>query len=76
MDTVVLSVFRLLVGAALFFFVPGFFLTAVLFPKKQDLQSLERISVAVIISVRTLNVCAGGGVRDGSVRALAAPSAV
>src|ERR1035437_2105627 len=51
MDTVVLSVFRLLIGAALFFFVPGFFLTVVLFPKKQDLRSLERTSVAVITSV-------------------------
>jgi uncharacterized membrane protein len=51
MDTVVLSVFRLLIGAALFFFVPGFFLTVALFPKKQDLRSLERISVAVITSV-------------------------
>jgi uncharacterized membrane protein len=51
MDTVVLSVFRLLIGVALFFFVPGFFLTVVLFPKKQDLRSLERTSVAVITSV-------------------------
>jgi uncharacterized membrane protein len=51
MDTVVLSVFRLLIGAALFFFVPGFFLTVALFPKKQDLRSLERVSVAVITSV-------------------------
>ena len=51
MDTVVFSVFRLLIGVALFFFVPGFFFTVVLFPKKQDLRSLERVSVAVIISV-------------------------
>jgi uncharacterized membrane protein len=51
MDTVVFSVFRLLIGAALFFFVPGFFLTVVLFPRKQDLRSLERASVAVITSV-------------------------
>jgi uncharacterized membrane protein len=51
MDTVVLSVFRLLIGAALFFFIPGFLLTVVLFPKKQDLRSLERVSAAVITSV-------------------------
>ncbi len=51
MDTVVLSVFRLLIGVALFFFIPGFFLTVVLFPKKQELRSLERVSVAVITSV-------------------------
>ena len=51
MDTVVLSVFRLLIGVPLFFFVPGFFFTVVLFPKKQDLRSLERVSVAVITSV-------------------------
>ncbi|MGZ4847284.1 MAG: DUF1616 domain-containing protein [Halobacteriota archaeon] len=51
MDSVVLSFFRLLIGAALFFFVPGFFLTVALFPKKQDLRSLERISVAVITSL-------------------------
>ena len=51
MDTVVLSVFRLLMGAALFFFIPGFLLTVVLFPKQQDLRSLERISAAVITSV-------------------------
>lgn len=51
MDTVVLSVFRLLIGAALFFFLPGFFLTVALFPKKQDLQTLERVTVAVITSV-------------------------
>ncbi|MGP8011634.1 MAG: DUF1616 domain-containing protein [Halobacteriota archaeon] len=51
MDTVVLSVFRLLMWAALFFFIPGFLLTVVLFPKQQDLRSLERISAAVITSV-------------------------
>jgi uncharacterized membrane protein len=51
MDPVVFSVFRLLIGVALFFFVPGFFFTIVLFPKKQDLRSLERVSVAVITSV-------------------------
>jgi uncharacterized membrane protein len=51
MDTVVLSVFRLLIGAALFFFIPGFLLTVVLFPGKQDLRSLERVSAAVITSV-------------------------
>ncbi|MGD0172366.1 MAG: DUF1616 domain-containing protein [Halobacteriota archaeon] len=51
MDTVILSVFRLLIGAALFFFVPGFLLTVVLFPRKQDLRSLERVSVAVITSI-------------------------
>jgi uncharacterized membrane protein len=50
-DTVVLSVFRLLMGAALLFFIPGFLLTVVLFPKQQDLRSLERISAAVITSV-------------------------
>lgn len=51
MDTVILSVFRLLIGAAMFFFVPGFLLTVVLFPRKQDLRSLERISAAVITSI-------------------------
>jgi uncharacterized membrane protein len=51
MDTVVLSTFRLLVGAVLFFFAPGYLLSVVLFPRKHDLRSLERISVAVITSV-------------------------
>jgi len=51
MDTIVLLVFRLLIGVALFFFVPGFLLTVVLFPKKQELRSLERVSAAVITSV-------------------------
>ena len=58
MDTVVLSIFRLLIAAALFFFVPGFLLTVVVFPKKQDLRSLERVSAAVIMSL-LVSIAAG-----------------
>jgi uncharacterized membrane protein len=51
MDTVVLSVFRLVIGAAFFFFIPGFILTVLLFPRKTDLNGLERVLVAVITSI-------------------------
>jgi uncharacterized membrane protein len=51
MDTVVLSVFRLVIGVAFFFFIPGFILTVLLFPRKTDLNGLERVAVAVITSV-------------------------
>ena len=48
---VVLSVFRLVIGAALFFFIPGYILTVLLFPRKQDLYGLERALIAVITSI-------------------------
>ncbi|HYA32770.1 MAG TPA: DUF1616 domain-containing protein [Candidatus Bathyarchaeia archaeon] len=51
MDTVVLSIFRSFFAIALLFFVPGFCLTVLLFPRKQALRSLERSLAAVITSV-------------------------
>ena len=47
---VALSVLRLLIGAALFFFIPSFILTVLLFPRTQDLFGLERALIAVITS--------------------------
>ncbi len=51
METIILSALRLVIGAALFFFVPGLILSVLVFPKKTSLKSLERVFVAVIISV-------------------------
>ncbi len=51
METVIISALRLVVGAALFFFVPGFIISVLLFPKKASLQSLERVLMALVISV-------------------------
>jgi uncharacterized membrane protein len=48
---VVLSIFRLIIGIALFFFIPGFILTVLLFPRKDDLRGLERALIAVITSI-------------------------
>jgi uncharacterized membrane protein len=39
------------IGAALLFFIPDFILTVLLFPKKQDLDGLERVLLAVITSI-------------------------
>jgi uncharacterized membrane protein len=47
---VVLSVFRLVIGAVLFFLIPSFVLTVLLFPRKQDLYGLQRALIAVITS--------------------------
>ncbi len=51
MDAIILSAFRLVIGAALFFFVPGFILSVFLFPEKASLKSLERIFIGVIVSI-------------------------
>jgi len=48
---VVLSALRLVVGGALLFFIPGFLLSVLLFPRKQDLYVLERALIAVITSI-------------------------
>jgi uncharacterized membrane protein len=48
---VVLSALRLVIGAALFFFIPGLILTVLLFPRKRDLYVLERALIAVITSI-------------------------
>ncbi|MGZ4863642.1 MAG: DUF1616 domain-containing protein [Halobacteriota archaeon] len=48
---IVLSALRLVIGAALFFFIPGSILTVLLFPRKQDLYVLERALIAVITSI-------------------------
>jgi len=51
MEIVALSAFRILIAIALFFFVPGFILTVLLFPRKEDLKSLERALTAIITSI-------------------------
>ncbi|MDD1721535.1 MAG: DUF1616 domain-containing protein [Euryarchaeota archaeon] len=51
METVILSALRLVIGTALFFFVPGFAVSVLLFPRKASLKSLERVLMAIIISI-------------------------
>ena len=51
MEPTILSALRLVVGIVLFFFVPGFIATVLLFPKKEDLKGLERLLTAIIISI-------------------------
>jgi uncharacterized membrane protein len=48
---VVFSSLRLVIGAVLLFFIPGFILTVLLYPRKQDLYILERTLIAVITSI-------------------------
>ncbi|MGZ4905934.1 MAG: DUF1616 domain-containing protein [Halobacteriota archaeon] len=51
METTILSALRLVVGIVLFFFVPGFIVSVLVFPKKEDLKGLERLLTAIIISI-------------------------
>jgi uncharacterized membrane protein len=45
------SVFRQILGVALLIFNPGYALSAALFPKKNDLKAIERIALAVGLSI-------------------------
>ncbi len=51
MEIVVLSALRLVIGIVLFFFVPGLFVSVLLFPGKASLKGLERMLTAIVISV-------------------------
>ncbi|MGZ4934020.1 MAG: DUF1616 domain-containing protein [Halobacteriota archaeon] len=51
MEAVTLSALRLITGIALFFFVPGFIISVLFFPRKASLKSLERVLTALIISI-------------------------
>lgn len=51
MDPVILTVIRLLIGIPLLLFIPGLLITITLFPKKEELTTLERLSLSIVVSV-------------------------
>ncbi len=51
MEPIILSALRLVVAAAVFFFVPGLIISVVVFPRKASLKSSERAFLAIIVSV-------------------------
>lgn len=44
-------IFRIFFGLILVLFLPGFSLTAMLFPKRDDLESIERVAFSIILSL-------------------------
>lgn len=53
-----LQLFRLVLGAAYVLFVPGYFLTAALFPRKTDLDNTERWALSFGLSAAVVSLLA------------------